>query len=174
MVFLIHTSLYMSVRNKERFCWVKVLFFQKLNCCCCFFPLVVGNLYISKLTWKVTSHMKCNFCNHWCSASCICSRYFLNRPVSTSAEQDSEIALELASWEEKTMKWLWLASEILDDHLTFRRQMSTIVDVPQCYPPKLHFIYSFNKYRYRLFSLLSLLYRAKWLRCKITTTNCLH
>ena len=35
--------------------------------------------------------------------------------------------------------------------LTFRRLTSTIVDVPQRYPPKLHFIYLFNKYRYRIF-----------------------
>ena len=91
-------------------------FSKKLNC---FFFLVVGNLYISKLTWKVTSHLKYSFCNHWCSASSICSRYFLNRPVSTSAEQGSEIALELALWKEKTAKWLWVASEVreIDDHL---------------------------------------------------------
>ena len=35
--------------------------------------------------------------------------------------------------------------------LTFRRLMSTIVDVPHRKPPKLHFIYLFNKYRYRIF-----------------------
>jgi hypothetical protein len=29
--------------------------------------------------------------------------------------------------------------------LTFRRLMSTIVDVPQHYPPKLHFIYSVSE-----------------------------
>jgi len=35
--------------------------------------------------------------------------------------------------------------------LTFRRLMSTIVDVPHRESPKLHFIYLFNKYRYRIF-----------------------
>jgi len=35
--------------------------------------------------------------------------------------------------------------------LTFRRLMSTIVDVPHRYPPKFHFIYLFNKYLYRIF-----------------------
>jgi len=35
--------------------------------------------------------------------------------------------------------------------LTFRRLTSTIVDVPHRSPPKLHFIYLFNKYRYRIF-----------------------
>ena len=105
----------MSVRNKERFTEWKY-FFQKLNW---FFFLVVADLYISKLTWKVTSHMKYNFCNHWWSASSICSRHFLYRTVPTSAEKDSEIALELALWKEKTVKWLWLASEIreIDEHL---------------------------------------------------------
>jgi len=34
--------------------------------------------------------------------------------------------------------------------LTFRRLMSTIVDVPHRYPPKFHFIFLFNKYRYRI------------------------
>ena len=29
--------------------------------------------------------------------------------------------------------------------------MSTIVDVPHRYPPNLHFIYLFNKYKYRIF-----------------------
>jgi len=35
--------------------------------------------------------------------------------------------------------------------LTFRRLTSTIVDVPHRWTPKLHFIYLFNKYRYRRF-----------------------
>jgi hypothetical protein len=35
--------------------------------------------------------------------------------------------------------------------LTFRPLMSSIVDVPQRKPPKLYFIYLFNKYRYRIF-----------------------
>ena len=35
--------------------------------------------------------------------------------------------------------------------LTFRRLTLTIVDVPHRQPPKLHFIYLFNKYRYRIF-----------------------
>jgi len=35
--------------------------------------------------------------------------------------------------------------------LTFRDLMSTIVDVPHRQPPKFHFIYLFNKYRYRIF-----------------------
>ena len=36
-------------------------------------------------------------------------------------------------------------------HLTFRPLMSSIVDVPHRKPRKLHFIYLFNKYRYRIF-----------------------
>ena len=32
--------------------------------------------------------------------------------------------------------------------LTFRDLMSAIVDVPHRQPPKFHFIYLFNKYRY--------------------------
>jgi len=39
----------------------------------------------------------------------------------------------------------------LSNLLTLRRLMSTIVDVPHCWSPKLHFIYLFNKYRYRIF-----------------------
>ena len=35
--------------------------------------------------------------------------------------------------------------------LTFRRLMSTIADVPHRQPPKLHFIYLFNIYMYRIF-----------------------
>ena len=36
-------------------------------------------------------------------------------------------------------------------HLTFRDLVSAIVDVPHRQTPKLHFIYLFNKYRYRIF-----------------------
>ena len=53
------------------------------------------------------------------------------------------------NWLEKACPKCWPLDPLA--RLNFRLLMSTIVDVPHLQPPKLHFIYLFNKYRYRIF-----------------------